>query len=175
MKHRNKKAGFSLGELLVVVLVIGLLTGITVTGAGAVKNSYDDIMLRAEADTLLSTVIIKITDELRFAQDIQALGGEISFLSGNSNKRIKLENDETSKSEGIMIVDIEMAEGNPDKVRPLLPKRPLPSGEEETLDPVPAIESIEYDDTDKLFTAVIKIKNNGEDVLEQEIKVSPTN
>lgn len=172
MKQRNRKAGFSLAELLVVVLVLGLLTGITITGASAVKKSYDDIMLRAEAETLLSTTIIQVTDELRFAQEIEASEGTVTFLSGNLQKRIQFEN---SQNEGIMIIDIARDDKDPERARPLLPKRPLPQGEAETIDPVPAIESIAYDSAEQIVTVTIAINNNGKKVLEQELKISPLN
>lgn len=79
----HNKKGFSLAEMLIAVLIVAMVVG-TIAGGGTVaKNAYQRVTLRAEAATLLSTTITKVTDEFRFASDVQVeepKDGRMSYL-----------------------------------------------------------------------------------------------
>lgn len=65
-KGRNT-GGFTLVEMLVVVLLISLLGTVTAAGIPAVRQSYRNVKMRANAQTLLSTSISRTTDIFRNA------------------------------------------------------------------------------------------------------------
>ena len=60
MRARMKnKEGFSISEMLMVVMILSLIIVILGSGVMEVKNAYERITLKAEAQTLLSTTITK--------------------------------------------------------------------------------------------------------------------
>ncbi len=64
-KGRNT-GGFTLVEMLVVVLLIGLLGTVTAAGIPAVRQSYRNVKMRANAQTLF--VHIYLTDNGYFPE-----------------------------------------------------------------------------------------------------------
>ena len=67
MKKLNNSKAFTLSELLAVVLILSLIMTTLAGGLTVVRTAYEKITLKAESATLMSTVITKVTDELRFA------------------------------------------------------------------------------------------------------------
>lgn len=81
----SSRKGFTLTEMLMAVLLLALMTLVIGGGVTVVKDAYEKITLRAEADTLTSTVISAVTGELRTASviefsDLPADGAEDSNL-----------------------------------------------------------------------------------------------
>ena len=62
-KRKLNSGGFTLSELLVVVLILSIVMIVVVGGVTVVKNSYTSIKLRAESDTLMSTAIADVMAE----------------------------------------------------------------------------------------------------------------
>lgn len=162
-KITNRK-GFSISELLMVVLILSLLTVILGSGFMVVKNSYEKITVKAEAQTLLSTTITKVTDEFRFAKYINAEDPKaVKFTSGNLGYEIWFENgDGNSGTKGIMVCN------HAGLSTQLLTDQTM------TSKLTPQIE-YEYDENANLFTATIIIKYKETDYLKQVIKVKPIN
>lgn len=167
MKTRiNNKLGFSISELLMVVMILSLIIVILGGGVKVVKNSYERITLKAEAQTLLSTTITRVTDEFRFAKYIKAEDDPkaAKFTSGNLGYEIWFENgDGNSGTKGILICT------NAGTSIQLLTDKTM------TEQLTPSID-YQYDKAQNLFTATITIatKDNKE-FLKQEIKVKPIN
>ena len=101
MKHADWKTlktklrarqGFTLSELLITVVLVGLITLAIAGGIGMVSRSYTKVVDRADAETLLATTLNKMQDELCFARvDLETPTGtdNWSFISGVSGLRIK--------------------------------------------------------------------------------------
>lgn len=160
------KKGFTLSELLLVVLILSIIVVVIGGGIVVVKNAYERITLKSEAQVLLSTNITKVTDELRFASEIDTSDSQIgvpTFTSGNMGYKIYLCNDE---SNGICYSCIASQQAS--KKIPLLTDKTLTSGL------VPEVE-YSYDKGEKAFTANIEIVHNGTVVVSQEINVVPLN
>ena len=103
MRARMKnKEGFSISEMLMVVMILSLIIVILGSGVMVVKNAYERITLKAEAQTLLSTTITKVTDEFRFSKYINDDGtSPAKFTSGIRGYEIWFEDgDGTSGKKG---------------------------------------------------------------------------
>lgn len=67
---RKSNKGFSLSEVLVAVLILGLVTIGLATGVRAAGITYKQNVESAESNTLCSTLATAVMDELRYATDI---------------------------------------------------------------------------------------------------------
>lgn len=161
---RNKD-GFSISEMLMVVLILSLIIVILGSGVMVVKNSYEKITLKAEGQTLLSTTITKVTDEFRFSKYIDDDGATpVKFTSGNLGYEIWFENaDESSGKKGILVCN------RGGTTSQLLTDKTMTSRL------TPSI-TYQFDKDQNLFTATVTIATkDNEKFLEQEIKVKPIN
>ena len=80
-KIKNKKAyavsdklqserGFTLAELLATIAIMAIVMGVVAGGASSLIKVYKSIRLRADAQTLLSTSVMAVSDEMYTAHDI---------------------------------------------------------------------------------------------------------
>ena len=75
-RSRNQKtAGFTLAETLVAVLIISLVTVIVAGGITVLRDTYQKITLKANAETAVSTTLTAVGDTLRFARPVSGGGG----------------------------------------------------------------------------------------------------
>ena len=93
---RSQK-GFSLTELLVTLVLVGLITTAVAGGISMVARSYTKVVDRADAEQLLSTTVSRITDELSFAEPYSATkpvnapdGKTVEFVSGLTGMRVRI-------------------------------------------------------------------------------------
>lgn len=66
-------SGFTLGEVLVTVLLVGLLTLAVAMGIGSAIGSYSTIKQATDANALLTNAVTAVEDELRFAYDVETV------------------------------------------------------------------------------------------------------
>lgn len=66
-------SGFTLGEVLVTVLLVGLLTLAVAVGIGSALGSYGTIKQATDANALLTNAVTAVEDELRFAYDVETV------------------------------------------------------------------------------------------------------
>lgn len=164
VRMKNKK-GFSISELLMVVMILSLIIVILGSGVMVVKNAYEKITLKAEAQTLLSTTITKVSDEFRFAKYIDGDNPDlVKFTSGNLGYEIWFENSDGSTAmKGILVCT------NAGTSVQLLTDKTM------TDRLTPSI-TYKYDADKNLFTATVTIATKEKKrILEQEIKVKPIN
>lgn len=69
----NKRHGFSLTEMLATVLIMGFVGIIITTGAATVQRVYRKVVAHANAQTVLTTTITLMKDQLAFA-DPESIG-----------------------------------------------------------------------------------------------------
>ena len=75
------KAGFTLTELLLAVAILGILFATIVVGVNAAAKVYRRSVAFSDAQTLTSTLSEALSNELRYARNIKAGAGSVSFDS----------------------------------------------------------------------------------------------
>ena len=163
IKKLKSRQGFSLSEMLLAMLIIGLTVSFIGGGITVLKDAYDRITLRAEAQTLLSTVITSVSAELRNADEIEKIESDYgisqwSFYNPKRGYRMYLQNQNNN-----IYVKTEIAS----KEVPLLTKKLMTNGL------VPKLEDLTYENQVLTYTAKIYYKN--EIYEEQTISVRPVN
>lgn len=74
--------GFTLGEVLATVVLVGLLTLAIAAGIGIAVNVYGEIRGHSEEQGVLNDAVTAVADELRFAYDVN---GDVESLAGTGN------------------------------------------------------------------------------------------
>ena len=85
-KRRLKnQVGFSLAETLLAVLIMRLVSVIVANGIPLAKNVYDNVIVGANAQVLLSTTITALRNELGTAKDVEpsADGTSVTYYSAS--------------------------------------------------------------------------------------------
>lgn len=114
MKPRQKKRdakGFTLAETLMAVLILLMVSGIVAAGIPVAKNAYQKVILSANAQTMLSTAVNALRDEIGTAWDVRvddvvgktAAGTFITYNSANTGARSKLFKDDAN--DGIIMLN----------------------------------------------------------------------
>lgn len=87
--------GFTIGEVLATVVLVGLLTLAIAAGIGVAVNAYGDIRGHSDEQAVLNNAVTAVTDELRFAYDVNADDqSRIVFSSTVRDARFYLDNDD---------------------------------------------------------------------------------
>ena len=86
----KSRAGFTLAETLVTVLILLMVSSVVAAGIPAAKNAYEKIVRSANAEVLLSTSVSSLRENLVTAKDVTAEDGALMFYSGDGqiNKKI---------------------------------------------------------------------------------------
>ena len=74
LRKLNQKAGFTLAETLVTILILLMVSSIVAGGIPAATNAYYKAVDGANAQVLLSTAATALRDELGTARDITVSG-----------------------------------------------------------------------------------------------------
>lgn len=90
----SSRKGFTLTEMLMAVLLLALMTLVIGGGVTVVKDAYEKITLRAEADVLTSTAISAVTGELRTASVIEFSDLPSDDTEGHNLEIMSFENKE---------------------------------------------------------------------------------
>lgn len=92
LRKLRARKGFSLSELLVTLVLVGLISAAVAGGISMIARSYTKVVDRADAEQLLSTTLSKMQDELCFARvDLEKPESTEpwSFISGITGLRIR--------------------------------------------------------------------------------------
>ncbi len=92
MKIKNR-AGFSLTELLVVVLILGMVSSVVAGGIPVAKQAYTKVTVSANAQVLLSTTISALRSELgpsHVSAEDNTTANTITYLSGKNGTKSKI-------------------------------------------------------------------------------------
>lgn len=100
LKTRLKsRAGFSLAEVLVALLILLLATAIVAEGVPTALRAYDRAVTAANAQALLSTTMTKLRSELGTASEVTVDGTAVDFTAADgTHSRLTLD-----AVEGIML------------------------------------------------------------------------
>ena len=94
MKAKRKlkgRAGFSLAETMLAVLILLLVSGIVATGIPAARNAYEKVIVAANAQVLLSTTATALRDELGTAWNVEKIGDtELKYYSSDTGALSRL-------------------------------------------------------------------------------------
>ena len=89
--------GFSLAEMLLAVLILLLVSAIVATGVPAARNAYYKVILASNAQSLLSTTVTALRDELGTAWDIIVDDDDtLTYFDADSGYRKMLSNGDTA-------------------------------------------------------------------------------
>ncbi len=100
MKLKRKcgnRAGFTLAETLLAVLILLLVSVIVATGIPVAKNAYEKVVLGANAQVLLSTTISALRDELGFARNVTAEGTTVTYYNAETGIKSQIAKDGDGK------------------------------------------------------------------------------
>ena len=92
LKKLNNRIGSSLVETLATVVLLGLMGIALVTGIATIQNTYNKIVRKANEQTVLSTTLIEMRNEIRKSVDYDATKGRFHSKDGywfsfrNANK-----------------------------------------------------------------------------------------
>lgn len=81
-KIRKRNKGFSLAEVLVVLLIVLMVSSIVAVGVPAAVRAYNKVVDASNAEVLLSTAMIRLREELGTARKADREGTTITYDSG---------------------------------------------------------------------------------------------
>lgn len=89
----NRSRGFTLGEMLITILILLLATAVSAQAIASARQTYSSVVNKSNAELLLSTSMTVMRDELSSARDIQVDGTNVSYKSNRTGNyaRIHLE------------------------------------------------------------------------------------
>ena len=92
MRARNEQ-GFTLLELIVVTVILGLLAALAIQGYGKIKERTYVTAMKADLRNLLTAEVVFSTDSLRFTTVIGSGGLTYQLTTGNTTPSIVLTGD----------------------------------------------------------------------------------
>ncbi len=103
-KLKKGKAGFSLAETLIAILILLMVSAIVAGAMPAAASAYQKTVDAANAQILLSTAMTVLRDELATATDISVVNTtKIEYKSGNTGNKSKIESNIEETGIGIQI------------------------------------------------------------------------
>ncbi len=81
LKKWKTKRGFSLAETLMTVLILLLVSSVVAAGIPAAVSAYTKVIDAANAQTMLSTAVSSLRNELSTAKDVTINGDSIKYFS----------------------------------------------------------------------------------------------
>ncbi len=98
---RRSKAGFTLAELMLTVMILLLVALVSATGISTAVQVYRRAVDKANAPVLLSTAVSELRNKLSTAVEIESCSGtEVTFRSSTTKKTTLSQDDD-----GINIID----------------------------------------------------------------------
>ena len=94
MKEQRKKlksrSGFTLGEMLVAVLILLMVSAVVAQGVPSAANVYRRTIDAANAQVLLSTTVNALRDELTTARGVTVTDNKVSYYSADTGARTQI-------------------------------------------------------------------------------------
>ena len=83
LQSRRAKAGFTLVETLMALIILVIMTGIVAMGIPVAFDTYSKAVDGSNAQVLLSTTTAELRNEFSMAQDCQVKDGTLYYLTGD--------------------------------------------------------------------------------------------
>ena len=99
MRLRQKlknQTGFTLAETLLAVLILLLVSVIVANGMPAATNAYRKTVLAANAQSLMSTTVAALRDELGTAWGVSVADDAVTYYSADTGNRTILKKDNST-------------------------------------------------------------------------------
>jgi len=80
-KRLKDRSGFTLAETLLAVLILLLVSGIVANGIPVARNVYNNVIVGANAQVLLSTAVTALRNELGTARDVEVNGDAVTYFN----------------------------------------------------------------------------------------------
>lgn len=171
MKKNNKK-GFTLGEMLVTVLILLLATSGMVTTIALASGQFNSSVRESEAQILCSTLKTIISDELCYTTEIHtdSSGNVTSYQSQNyvQEKALGTLTTDGRGSNGYGLIAVGSAE-NADDIAVILGKGSYTRGM------LAKVTSFSYDSSKFLFTVTISIAYGDTEITTETFQVRNVN
>ena len=123
MRKLKKRAGFTLAEMLLAILILLMVSSIVAAGIPAARNAYEKVVLGSNAQILLSTTVAMLRDELGTAWNVETGGSkdELRYFSADTGAVSRLYIDDNmimlQEFAGLEGIDSSMSTGT---ARPLV-------------------------------------------------------
>jgi prepilin-type N-terminal cleavage/methylation domain-containing protein len=95
MKKLKSKKGMSLAETLVTVAIFSIVLVAVTAGSTTAYRVYKRVSLKADAETLLSTTILAVSDDLYYASEVEPATDSDGFTTVSYFYNEKLNYNET--------------------------------------------------------------------------------
>lgn len=131
----RSRAGFTLAETLLAVLILLLVSSILVAGLPSARNAYEKVVLGSNAQLLLSTTVSALRDELGTAREIAGDSTDptaVTYFGADTGAKSKISVSDTDSK--IMIQDyasvdlLNVGAGSYGEPRPLISDAAVTSG-----------------------------------------------
>lgn len=171
---KNRRAGFTLAETLITVLLMAIVFMAITGGFVALQRSYKKITQKANAEILLSTAVMEITSDLQNAtvyySDSKAFETDTRKYTIQYGTTLQISDERPSL--GIWVIPYPETAGSTLKAMPLVTDK-TNTGDLYTDCTAPV-----YDDTTKLFTITVKVyaaDNPSQPMESQDISIRNEN
>ena len=115
-KRKKSRAGFSLAETLIAILILLMVSAVVAGAIPAASNVYAKTVDAANAQVLLSTVITVLRDELSTAVSIEEPSGTtIEYVNGNNGyRKLAISTDTNAPGIRLYVGKLDPSTGEPD-------------------------------------------------------------
>lgn len=86
----KNQRGFTLAETLLAVLILLLVSTIVATGVPVARNVYNNVVLGANAQVLLTTAAEALRDELGTAWDVTAEDNKVTYFNADTQQMAQI-------------------------------------------------------------------------------------
>ncbi len=162
VKHKNtdrRRAGFSLSETLLAVLLLAIIFLAATVGIRALYNAYQKITVQAEAQVLLSTAVSEITNDIHGVTQVKKIPpaaddptGATTYQYFTTSRNTFISYGNGGPGKGITVI----SGGATTKTVALLPDAA------NTQKLYTEIEDATFDETNGVFSCTVKIYREGE-------------
>ena len=163
----NNRAGFTLAETLIAILILLMVSSVVAGGVPAASNAYYKAVDGANAQVLLSTAATALRDELATARDIKQSGPDgLTYYNRDDGRKSKI----YLKGQTIWVVEyVESVEAGVEEAEL---ERQLVSGKASTERLKVIYGTITYEETTGLVQVKkLQVARDGTPILTQDLTI----